>query len=79
MTGSFTTSVDFNVARTIPGTCDEDYRIMGTFTVPAAPDTSDTGAADPVTFDGFFQADFSGWSCGGCSQQLWAVTGTLDQ
>lgn len=78
MTGSFTTNVDFTVARTIPGTCDETYRIMGTFSVPEALDTGDTSEPAPVTFDGFFQADFSGWSCGGCSQQLWAVTGILE-
>ena len=64
MSGTLTNNVDFDVNRSIAGTCTEVYRFVGTF-------SSDT------TFTGTFTAAFQGgqW-CFDCRAQTWTVNGT---
>jgi hypothetical protein len=65
MTGSFVTATDFDVSRTISGSCDEVYALTGTF-------TSET------TFTGTFTASFvGGRACYDCANQSWTVNGTF--
>jgi hypothetical protein len=63
MTGTRTRAGAVNVDRTISGSCDESYSVVGSF-------TSDTD------FSGTFYADFTGAYCGNCVSQTFAVTAT---
>jgi len=46
-----------------PGTCNETYTVTGDF-------------IDENTFEGVFQAAYSGWTCFDCGGQVWDVTAT---
>lgn len=64
MTGSFSSTTEFEVSRLIPGSCDELYTMTGTFT------TADE-------FVGSFTAEFiGGGGCFDCADQSWFFTGT---
>ena len=63
MTGSYSSSIDFQAENLIPGTCDESYTISGSF-------ISDD------TLQGTFEADFQGSSCLDCTLQSWSFTAT---
>lgn len=64
MNGNFTSATEFEATRTLSGTCDEIYTIVGTFT-------------GPDEFVGTFSAEYVGGSrCYDCSDQSWFVTGT---
>jgi hypothetical protein len=62
MSGTVTGS-SFLVSKTLSGTCDETYSVLGSF-------TSDT------TFSATFTADYSGSACYDCTSQSWTITGT---
>lgn len=66
MTGAYSSASDWEVSRTISGSCDEVYTLSGTYT-------------SATTFSGTFTADFvgSGRACYDCTRQTWTVNGTF--
>ncbi len=65
MTGAYASADDFEVNRTVSGTCDEVYTLVGTFT-------------SATTFTGTFTAEFvGGRACYDCTDQSWTINGTF--
>jgi hypothetical protein len=61
--GANPTDWSVSASTMFPGTCNETYTVTGDF-------------IDEITFEGTFQASFSGWTCGDCSPQVWDVSAT---
>jgi len=65
MTGTYSSADDFSADRTISGSCDEVYEVVGSFT-------------SPTTFTATFTATFvGGRNCYDCSDQSWTINGTF--
>ena len=62
MNGSFSSDTEFEATRTLTGTCDEIYTVVGTFT-------------GPDEFVGTFTAEYIG-NCYDCADKSWFITGT---
>ncbi len=64
LSGTFSNATDFDASFSIPGSCTESYRLVGSF-------TSDT------EFSGLFSASFTGGAmCVDCTNQNWQINGT---